>query len=57
MKVYLVVWNFYGYKYEGQHDVDSIFKSKEKAESRARELELDPEVRAWLVEHIVEDAV
>jgi hypothetical protein len=56
MKVYLVVWNFYGHKYEGQNDVDSIFLSKARAENRRDELMLDKEVNAWLVDYDVEDA-
>jgi hypothetical protein len=56
MKVYLVVWNYYGYKYEDQNDVDSIFRSKARAENRIEELMLDKEVNAWIVEYAVEDA-
>ena len=55
MKVYLVVWNYYGYKYEDQKDVDSIFRSKIRAENRVEELMLDKEVNAWIVEYDVED--
>jgi hypothetical protein len=57
MKVYLVVWNYRGYKYAGQNDVDSIFRSKSRAENRVEELMLDKEVNAWIVEYDVADMV
>jgi hypothetical protein len=55
MKVYLVVWNFRGHKYEAQNDVDSIFVSPIRAKLRAEELMIDKEVQAWIVDYEVED--
>jgi hypothetical protein len=56
MKVYLVLWNYYGYKYDGQHDVDSVFRSRARAENRVEDLMLDKEVNAWIVDYDVEDS-
>ena len=56
MKVYLVMHNYFGYKYEGQHDIEAIYLSKESAEKKAVELRKDPEVKAWVTEYDVEDA-
>lgn len=55
MKVYLVMRNYHGYKYEGLHEIEAIYLSKEAAMKKVTELKKDPEVNSWVEEREVEE--